>query len=127
MTKPRVKKGGRSSTPVTFNGHNVPKNQIKSFMDEWSLTQSEANHVETIEEANDFEIYDDSEDDFFAQTTTVYEMHDQAEENLQLFPPPLPEVEAESNETEDPGAEQPNPPHVQSAPVEPDPPRTPSL
>jgi len=120
------KKGGRSSTPVTFNNHNMPKNQMKSFMDEWSLTQAELNHVETIEEANDFEIYDEEDNDFF-KNQTVYEMHDQAEENLALFqpieePPNDQESQAESNETVVSGEEKTQPPHDQSAPNEPNPP-----
>ncbi len=91
-------------------------------MEEWSLTQAEANHVETIEEANDFHLPEEDGDDFF-EKATVYEMHDQAEQNLQLFQDEelrlQQEAEAESNETETPGDQ--TPPiteHDQSAPDE---------
>ncbi len=90
-------------------------------MQEWSLTQSEHNHVETLEEANDFNIGPE-DDDFFDHNpqVTVYEMHDQAEENLQLYQSEIPpetqeETQAETNETVDRAQE--NPLHDQSAPV----------
>ena len=88
------------------------------------MTNAENNHVETLEEANDFNIGED-DDDFF-QNYTVYEMHDQAEQNLQLFqenfPPEQQETQPESNETEL-QSESPNPEysHDQSAPEEPNP------
>ncbi len=124
------KKGGKANTPVSFNHQNMPKNQLHSFMEEWSLTQAEKNHVETIEEANDFSINND-DDDFFTQipNLTVYEMHDQAEENLQLYNESLPpeneqETQAESNETDDRAQDKTQPLPDQSAPVSKDPPAT---
>lgn len=71
-------------TPLTYGGNNMPPDQLHSFMTEWSLSQAERNHVETLEEANDFNINDEESDDFF-QNLTVYEMHEQAEENLALL------------------------------------------
>ena len=41
---------------------------------ELSLSLEEANHIETIEEANDFNIPDDDSEDFL-NNVTVYEMH----------------------------------------------------
>lgn len=89
-----MKKGGRTNTPVSFKGSSVAPHQFQSFMTEWSLTQAEANHVETIDEANDFSIHDEEDNDFF-NDLTVYEMHDQAEENLQLYNESLPPKEEE--------------------------------
>nr|UXQ88096.1 MAG: hypothetical protein [Microvirus sp.] len=89
---------------------------LHRMVNEMSLSLSESNHVETIEEANDFEINDEGDADFL-QNLTVYEMHDQAEENLQLLPQ-INQLLAESNETGVQGAEPP-PQHAQSAPDEP--------
>ncbi len=126
MQKRNPKKGGRGTTPVSFKGNNMPASQMHQFMEEWSLTQAESNHVETIDEANDFDIFDD-DDDFFEKTPnlTVYEMHDQAEENLALYNDSLPEEEdeteqekeAESNETDDRAQDKNQPLPDQSAPV----------
>ncbi len=125
MTKRNAKKGGRGSTPVTFHSKNMPASQMHSFMEEWSLSQAENNHVETIEEANDFNLNDD-DDDFFTQipNLTVYEMHDQAEENLELYNNSLPpedetdqETEDESNETDDRAQDTTKLPAQPSAPV----------
>ncbi len=74
----------KKETPVKFRGHNMQADQMKNFMSEWSLYQAEANHVETIEEANDFSIPDDDSEDFL-QNVTVYEMHEMAEDNLILL------------------------------------------
>nr|UXQ88022.1 MAG: hypothetical protein [Microvirus sp.] len=54
---------------------------FQHMVNEWSLTNAEKLHVETIEEANDFEIPDDDSEDFL-QNITVYEMHEMAEDNL---------------------------------------------
>lgn len=125
MTKRNAKKGGRGSTPVTFKSQNMPASQMHSFMEEWSLVQAESNHVETIEEANDFNLNDD-DDDFFTKipNLTVYEMHDQAEENLELYNNSLPEeaendqeTEDESNETDDRAQDTTKTPAQPSAPV----------
>lgn len=110
-------------TPVSFKNHNMPKEQLHSFMEEWSLTQAERNHVETIEEANDFEIHDEEDSDFF-EKQTVYEMHEMAEENLAIYKQNQ-ELQAESNETVVPGGDNHNPLHDQSAPDEPNPPENP--
>ncbi len=88
---------------------------FQSMVNEWSLTNAEQNHVETIEEANDFNIPDDDSEDFL-QNVTVYEMHEMAEDNLRLLEQEQKAL-AESNETDILGAEPP-PPHDQSAPIE---------
>ncbi len=129
--KKTPRKGGRASTPVSFNNHNVPPAKLHSFMEEWSLTQAENNHVETIDEASNFEIFD-HEEDFFEgiPNLTVYEMHDQAEENLQLYQNSLPpendqETEDESNETSVQARDDTDTTHDQSALNATDPPQTP--
>ena len=57
-------------------GQDVPLSDFKAFMDSWSVNQAEVNHVETIEEANDFEIFDPEDDNIFPGEVTVYEMHE---------------------------------------------------
>nr|UXQ87936.1 MAG: hypothetical protein [Microvirus sp.] len=89
---------------------------FQNMVNEWSLTNAEKHHVETIEEANDFDIPDDDSEDFL-QNITVYEMHEMAEDNLHLLPQ-INQALAESNETGIPGADS-QPPHAQSAPDEP--------
>lgn len=104
----------KKDTPVKFRGKPMQPDNLKNFMTEWSTSQAEANHVETIEEANDFKIPDDDSEDFL-QNVTVYEMHEMAEDNLVL----LQETEAmvaESNETGVTGED--TIPHDQSAPNE---------
>ncbi len=103
---------------IKHNNRKVYPDQMKNFMQAWSLDQAEANHVETIEEANDFNIGEEDED-FFPPKLTVYEMHENAEDNLKLLeqeallnPDP-----AESNETGDQG-ESTQTTLTQSAPVE---------
>jgi len=131
MTKKKTlslpKKGGPRNTPVAFH-NTVPPAKMHSMIEEWSLTNAENAHVETLEEANDFNIGDD-DDDFF-EKHTVYEMHDQAEENLQLFQQNTPaenkqETQTESNETVVSGENQPS--HDQSAPNQPNSSANPSL
>ena len=111
----------KSDTPVKFRGSSVQPNDMKSFMDEWSLRQAEANHVETLEEANDFNINDEGDEDFL-EPFTVYEMHEIAEDNLAIYnqeqaDDPPESVDVESNETSD-RARDPQNSHVQSAPIE---------
>lgn len=84
--------------PVQFRDQG---GDFRSFMEEWSLRQAEANHVETIEEANDFNIEEDDEDILHPQLT-VYEMHEAAEDNLAILQREEEEARlwrAESNET----------------------------
>jgi hypothetical protein len=89
----------KRKAPISFRNRPVDQGDFRSFMAEWSLRNAEENHVETIEEANDFEIFDEEEEDFLANLT-VYEMHDMAEENLQKWKDSLPSEEmTESNET----------------------------
>ena len=93
---------------------------FQRMVNEWSLANAEKLHVETIEEANDFNIPDDDSEDFL-QNVTVYEMHEMAEENLRQFQKDQElQALAESNETGVTSAE-PTTPHDQSAPNEPNP------
>ncbi len=98
-----------------------PRLDVDNFhnmVNEWSLTNAEQNHVETIEEANDFNIPDDDSEDFL-QNVTVYEMHEAAEDNLQLLEQNQKAL-AESNETGIGAQDNNNQPlHDQSAPNEP--------
>ena len=117
----KKKTAQKKDTPVTYRGSAVQPNDMKSFMAEWSLSQAEANHVETIEEANDFDIQDEEDEDFL-QNFTVYEMHEIAEDNLAIYnqeqaDDPPESVDVESNETSD-RARDPQNSHVQSAPIE---------
>ena len=64
------------ATPVSFRGLPTQRDEFRKFMDEWSRDQAEANHVETIEEANDFDIGGEEEDDDFFEGITPYEMHE---------------------------------------------------
>ena len=123
MKRKAPKKGGPKQTRVPFTNV-IPAPQMHSMIEEFSLSQAEKHHIETLEEANDFNIGDD-DDDFF-KNQTVYEMHDQAEENMALFQQNFPpetdqEEEAESNETEDSSEIQnPKPSHeVSSEPTQP--------
>lgn len=70
------------ATPVNFRGMPTQVDEVKAYFEEWSRTQAEQNHVETIEEANDFSIYDEEDDDFF-HSLTPYEMHDMLETETQ--------------------------------------------
>lgn len=103
------------STPIRFRGRYGDPNQVRAYIEEWSRTQAENAHVETIEEANDFDINDPDDDDFFPPDFTPYELHE-----MQIDSTPDDQALAENNETDDPGA----PPttkdqaHEQSAPVE---------
>ena len=114
------KKQVKRKTPVTRRGQSVLPNDMKTFMEEWSLSRAEANHVETIEEANDFNLPPDPEDEDFFHGLTVYEMHEVAEENLALYNEQEKEsqVVPESNETDVPGELTTDPAHDQSAPDE---------
>lgn len=99
------------ATPVTFRGKSVPHQDMARFMQEWSRAKAEAEHVETFEEANDFEIYDPEDNDFF-HDLTPYEMLDMPEieeadqGRLEQNQPADPQSAAESNETEPAGAQQ---------------------
>lgn len=103
-------------------------------MEEWSRLHAEENHVETIEEANDFGI-DEDDEDILHPSITVYEMHESAEDNLAVLEREqmeheeyLKSLEAESNETDVRAREIPENTHVQSAPNQTDSPQvTPSL
>lgn len=110
------------ATPVSFNGKPAYKDEVKHFLTEWSRTQAEQQHVETIEEANDFFLpeEDNDDEDFFSLTPTVYEMHEIQAEADELVQEAPPSETPESNETVDPGAPStpPDPAHDQSAPVE---------
>lgn len=118
---PRKRKSVQSppTPPLRVRGHRSPDpHDVKNFIQEWSLSQAEANHVETIDEANDFSIHDEEDEDFF-ENLTVYEMHEATEDRLALMEL---EKQAETNETDDTGAElNPDTTHDQSAPIE-DPP-----
>lgn len=72
---------------ITFNGKPAPEQDVKRFMAEWSRANAEANHVETEEEANDFDIDDDESDDFF-HNFTPYEMHEMHEIPQEAVSPP---------------------------------------
>ena len=103
--------------------HRLEVDNFQNMVNEWSLANAEANHVETIEEANDFDIPDDDSEDFL-QNVTVYEMHEMAEENLRLLQLDQEQNQAlaESNETGTGALDtNPNPEHDQSAPGEPNP------
>lgn len=95
------------STPVSFRGKALPQADFRRFVHDWSQSQAEANHVETFEEANDFEVYDPEDHDFF-HGMTPYEMHDMPEDTpdsrLDAGQPAPAEASAESNETEPTGA-----------------------
>lgn len=69
----------RLTTPVTFRGQNMYPDDVKRQLAEWSNLQAEAAHVETLEEANDFELppdpYYDDDQGFFGNLT-VYEMRE---------------------------------------------------
>ena len=96
----------------------LPQHELQRMVRELSLAASEEAHIETLEEANDFGIEDDEEDQDFFHNLTVYEMHEAAEDNLALLEQAqLNQEPAESNETGDQGEESPTP-HAQSAPVE---------
>ena len=116
-----AKRSSSKKTPVQFWGSSVYPDQMKNFMEEWSLRQAEENHVESIEEANDFNIQDEEDEDFF-QGYTVYEMHEIAEDNLAAYQAALPQDPevAESSESDDRALATPDNEHDQSAPVEPD-------
>lgn len=111
------------ATPVSFRGMPTQVDEVKRYFEEWSRANAEANHVETLEEANDFSIQDEEDDDFF-HGLTPYEMHDLYETevaNGQMEDQEgslEPEAEsAESNETADQGANSnPDSSHDQSAP-----------
>lgn len=109
----------RASTPVTFRGRNLYPDDARRLIQELRLAEMEAGHVETFEEANDFNIPSADEDADFFEDLTVYEMHEITPEASELDDEATAMVAAESNETED-GArsEPPFPPHDQSAPVE---------
>lgn len=114
----RKTKSERADAPIKYRGAPAAPQDFRSFMEEWSISQAEANHVETIEEANDFEIFEE-EDDIFSPELTVYEMHEAAEETLALLEHSQPEqLQAESNETGDAGAINSQNSHDQSAPLE---------
>lgn len=70
------------ATPVTFRGMPTQVDEVKAYFQEWSRTEAENNHVETIEEANDFSIFDEEDEDFF-HSLTPYEMHDVLETETQ--------------------------------------------
>lgn len=111
------------STPVRFRGLSVPNQDFRQFMQEWSTSQAEANHVESFDEANDFEINDPEDYDFF-HDVTPYEMQDLPEDTqADRLDQDQSQVEkAESNETGPTGADltsqhQNDDPHDQSAPT----------
>lgn len=101
------------AAPVKFRGRPGQVDQVRAYIDNWSRTNAEDAHVETIEEANNFDINDPDDEDFFPPDFTPYEL-------LEL-PPDTEEVEhglAENNETDDAGAPptQKDEAHEQSAP-----------
>lgn len=106
----------QTHTPVSFGGRDLFPSEAKQLIQEWSAQQAEANHVETLEEANDFEIpgFEMEEDEDFFQNLTVYEMHEQMEEIQKQSPPeidPANDVSGRENENLDLS-------HDQSAPDE---------
>ena len=62
-------------------GQDVPLSEFKEFMDSWSINQAEINHVETLEEANDFYIPEEEDEDIIPSDLTVYELHEIEAEN----------------------------------------------
>lgn len=81
---------------------------MEKFMREWSARKAELEHVETFEEANDFEVYDPEDDDFF-HDVTPYELHDMPE--IPEDHPASFEGDVESNENSKASA---NPPTQQA-------------
>lgn len=61
------------ATLVTYRGVAVQPNEMELFMRNFQLSESERQHTETFEEANDFDI-EDPEDDAFFSTMTPYEL-----------------------------------------------------
>ena len=111
---------------LTLRGKNLGAESFRDFMTEWSLRQAEANHVETIEEANDFNI-DEDDEDIIHPSLTVYEMQEAAEDNLAVYEREQKEAEAyekllasESNENANEAREIPENTHAQSALVQTD-------
>nr|UXQ88074.1 MAG: hypothetical protein [Microvirus sp.] len=97
---------------------NTQQSDFQKMVNEWSTSQAELNHVETIEEANDFGIEEDAEDQDFFHNLTVYEMHEAAEDNLAAHQAEQAEILlAESNEPGDLASMSPN--NTQSAQIEP--------
>lgn len=101
-----------SHTPVRMGGGNPYPEDFRSQLEEFSRQSAEQNHVETIEEANDFGDLLQPEDEDFFEAHTVYEMHEIQAEN-----PPTPNEEIAVETPSEPQGDPEPDDHDQSAPA----------
>ena len=103
------------TTPVNFGRSPYP-DDFKSQLEEFSRMSAERNHVETIEEANDFGDMSQPEDEDFFEQTTVYEMHEIQAEAVEDTPEEAPQIDVAETPDSDVQGDLDFPEHDQSAP-----------